>query len=70
MEAFIGDLDMATRRGKLSRSIDEIQLLFGEGDLVFITARGSIEGEPCTFVDLHRVADEKIVEHWGCPEKL
>ena len=63
-------VETATRRGKLSRSIDEIQLLLGQGDFVFITASGSIEGAPCTFVDLYRVEDDKIVEHWGFPEKL
>ncbi len=69
MEAFIRDLAAATRRGRLSRSIDEIQLLLGQGDFVFITASGSIETEPCTFVDLYRVADDKIVEHWGFPAR-
>ena len=69
MEAFIRDLAAATRRGRLSRSIDEIQLLLAQGDFVFITASGSIETEPCTFVDLYRVADDKIVEHWGFPAR-
>jgi predicted SnoaL-like aldol condensation-catalyzing enzyme len=70
MAAFIRDVEAATRRGKLSRSIDKIELLLGQGDFVFITASGSIEGEPCTFVDLYRVSDGTIVEHWGFPEKL
>ena len=32
---------------------------------MLIAASGSIEGEPGTFVDLYRVADNKIVEHWA-----
>ena len=27
-------------------------------------------GEPCIYIDLHRVEDEKIAERWGFPEKV
>jgi predicted SnoaL-like aldol condensation-catalyzing enzyme len=50
------------------RTIDEIKFLLGQGDFVFIAAMGTHEGEPCVYIDLYRVKDEKIVEHWGFPE--
>ncbi len=52
------------------RTIDEIKLLLGQGDLVFIAAKGTHEGEPCVYIDLYRVENLKIVEHWGFPEKV
>jgi predicted SnoaL-like aldol condensation-catalyzing enzyme len=64
--AFIRDLESATQH----RSIDEIKFVLGQGDIVFIAARGSLEGDPCVYIDLYRVEDEKIVEHWGFPEKV
>jgi hypothetical protein len=45
------------------RTIDEIKFLLGQADLVFIAAKGTHEGEPCLYIDLYRVEDEKIVEH-------
>lgn len=52
------------------RTIDEIALLLGQGDLVFIAAKGTHEGKPCAYVDLYRIQNEKIVEHWGFPEMI
>ena len=52
------------------RTIDEIKFLLGQGDFVFIAAKGTHEGEPCVYIDLYRVKDEKIVEHWGFPEMV
>ena len=52
------------------RTIDEVKLLLGRGDLVFIAAKGTHEGSPCVYIDLYRVEKEKIVEHWGFPEKV
>jgi predicted SnoaL-like aldol condensation-catalyzing enzyme len=52
------------------RSIDELKFLLGQGDFVFIAAKGTHESEPCAYIDLYRVEDEKIVEHWGFPEKI
>ena len=64
--AFERDLAVLTR----SRTIDEIVLLVGQGDLVFIAARGTHEGEPCDYVDLYRVEAGKLVEHWGFPQAV
>jgi predicted SnoaL-like aldol condensation-catalyzing enzyme len=52
------------------RTIDEVKLLLGQGDFVFIAAKGTHEGDPCVYIDLYRVEDEKIVEHWGFPERV
>lgn len=52
------------------RTIDKIKFLLGRGDLVFLAARGTHEGEPCVYIDLYRVQDERIVEHWGFPETV
>ena len=52
------------------RTIDEIRLLLGQGDFVFIAAKGTHDGEPCVYIDLYRMENEKIVEHWGFPEMV
>ena len=52
------------------RTIDEIKLLLGQGDFVFIAAKGTHESDPCVYVDLYRMQDEKVVEHWGFPEMV
>ena len=53
-----------------SRTIDDIVLLAGQGDLVFIAARGTHEGEPCAYIDLYRVEAGKLVEHWVFPQPI
>ena len=52
------------------RTIEEITLLLGQGDFVFIAAKGTHKGTPCLYIDLYRVENEKIVEHWGFPEAV
>ena len=52
------------------RTIDEIKLLLGQGDFVFIAAKGTHEGAACVYIDLYRVQDDMIVEHWGFPEAV
>jgi len=52
------------------RSIDEIKFLFGQGDFVFIAAKGSHELTPCVYIDLYRVENEKIAERWGFSEDM
>jgi hypothetical protein len=42
----------------------------GQGDFVFIAAKGSHEDDPCVYVDLYRVENGKIAERWGFPEKI
>jgi predicted SnoaL-like aldol condensation-catalyzing enzyme len=66
LAAFLRDLESAMQH----RTIDEIKFVLAQGDFVFIVARGSLEGEPCAYIDLYRVEDGKIVEHWGFPEKI
>lgn len=64
LEAFIQDVEVLTR----DRTIDEIRLLVGRGDLVFVAAKGTHQGEACAYIDLYRVEDDKVVEHWGFPK--
>jgi predicted SnoaL-like aldol condensation-catalyzing enzyme len=64
--AFIRDVDAATQH----RSIDEIKFVLGQGDFVFVAAKGSLQGDPCVYIDLYRVEGEKLAEHWGFPEKI
>ncbi len=52
------------------RTIDEIKILLGQGDFVFIAAKGTHEGDPCAYIDLYRMEDGKLVEHWGFPEMV
>ena len=47
------------------RTIEEMKLLLGQGDFVFIAAKGTHEEVPCLYIDLYRVEKEKIAEHWG-----
>src|ERR1700678_1643797 len=63
---FMRDVELLVQH----RTIDEIKFLLGQGDFVFIAAKGTHEGEPCVYIDLYRVKDEKIVEHWGFPEMV
>jgi hypothetical protein len=64
--AFLHDLGILMQH----RSIDEVVFLLGERNFVFIAVMGTVEGEPCVYINLYRVKDEKIVEHWGFPEKI
>jgi predicted SnoaL-like aldol condensation-catalyzing enzyme len=64
--AFKRDLEELTKH----RSIDEIKFVLGQGDFVFIAARGSHEGNLCVYVDLYRVEDGKIAERWGFPDEI
>jgi predicted SnoaL-like aldol condensation-catalyzing enzyme len=52
------------------RTIDEIKLLLVQGDLVFVAAKGTHEGDPCAYIDLYRVENLKVVEHWGFPQMV
>ena len=64
--AFEQDLAALTR----SRTIDEVVLIVGEGDLVFIAARGTHEAKSCSYIDLYRVEAGKLVEHWSFPQAV
>jgi predicted SnoaL-like aldol condensation-catalyzing enzyme len=66
LPAFLRDVESMTQH----RTIDEIRFVLGEGDFVFVAARGTLEGDPCVYIDLYRVEGQKILEHWGFPEKI
>jgi predicted SnoaL-like aldol condensation-catalyzing enzyme len=66
LAAFERDVDSLMQH----RTIDELAILLGQGDFVFIAAKGTHEREPCVYIDLNRVDDAKIAEHWGFSEKI
>ena len=63
---FLNDVEVLMQR----RTINEVKLLLGQGDFVFIAAEGTHESDQCVYIDLYRVEGEKIVEHWGFSEKV
>jgi predicted SnoaL-like aldol condensation-catalyzing enzyme len=64
--AFLSDMHRLIK----NRTIDDIKLALGQGDFVFIAAKGTHEGEPCVYIDLYRVEDGKIAERWGLSEQV
>ena len=66
VRAFEHDLERLVK----DRTIDEIKFVLGQGDFVFIAAKGSHKGEPCAYVDLYRVEDGKIAERWGFSDQV
>jgi predicted SnoaL-like aldol condensation-catalyzing enzyme len=65
----VGAFERDLERLIQNRSIDEIKLVLGQGDFVFIAAMGSVNGDPCAYIDLYRVEAGKIAERWGLPEQ-
>ena len=63
---FMRDVELVMQH----RTIDEIKILLGQGDFVFIAAQGTHEGEPCAYIDLYRMQNGKLVEHWGFAGKI
>ena len=52
------------------RTIDRIGLLLGQGDFLFLVAEGTHESKPCLYIDLYRVENLKVGEHWGFPQSM
>jgi hypothetical protein len=52
------------------RRIDEIKILIGQGDFVFIAAKGWTDGEFRAFADILRLENGKLAEHWGTVDEL
>jgi predicted SnoaL-like aldol condensation-catalyzing enzyme len=36
----------------------------------FVAAKGTHEGGLCVYIDLYRVENLKVVEHWGFPQMV
>ena len=66
VQAFLNDVQVLMRH----RTIDRIKLLLGQGDFVFLVAEGTHEEKDCLYIDLYRIENLKIVEHWGFPQPV
>jgi predicted SnoaL-like aldol condensation-catalyzing enzyme len=44
--------------------------VLGQGDLVFVAAKGSFDGDFRAFVDIYRLGNEKLAEHWRLIDQL
>ena len=66
VDAFMRDVEVLTK----DRTIDNIKLLLGQGDFVFLAAEGTHNDEPCVYIDLYRLEESKLVEHWGFPQPV
>lgn len=50
--------------GKMPRLNYDVQLIAAQNDLVVVFAKVVANGRPVAVVDIHRVRDGKLVEHW------
>ncbi len=66
VQEFLDDVQVLMQH----RTIDRVKLLLGQSDFVFLVAEGTHEGKPCLYIDLSRIEDFKIVEHWGFPQSV
>ena len=66
VQEFLSDVKVLMQH----RTIDRIKLLLGQGDFVFLAAEGTHERKPCLYIDLYRIEDLKIIEHWGFPQPV
>ena len=48
----------------------KVHRVLGEGNFVFTQSEGEWHGKPHAFLDLFRVADGKIVEHWDVIQEI
>jgi len=49
---------------------DRIHRLLAEGNFVLSVSEGSLNGVHCSFFDLFRVSDGKLVEHWDTSDAI
>jgi predicted SnoaL-like aldol condensation-catalyzing enzyme len=65
LSAFLEDLKKFNQPGKPTRTVDDITFILGEGDLVLVSAMGTLASKPCAYIDLYRAEGSTLVEHWG-----
>ena len=54
----------------ITSSYEKLHILIGQGNFVAALSHTKISGEDWAFIDLFRIKDEKIVEHWDIQEKI
>lgn len=52
------------------KTYDKLHRLLAEGNFVLSVGEGSLDGVHSSFYDLFRVAEGKLVEHWGTIEAI
>lgn len=57
-------LKQAMEAGKLTKLTYDVQLVAAQNDLVVVFARVTANAKDMAVVDIHRVRDGKLVEHW------
>ena len=66
LNAFVGSL---AEQG-LSMKYNEVHKLVGSGDMVAVLSEVDFAGTNMAVIDLFRVADGRIVEHWDVMEEI
>jgi predicted SnoaL-like aldol condensation-catalyzing enzyme len=61
--------DPASNEG-IAIKYDRMHRILAEGDFVLTVSEGSVNGVHCSFFDLFRVAQGKLVEHWDTTEAV
>lgn len=54
----------------ISSSYEKLHLLVGQGNFVAALSHTKVSGEDHAFIDLFRIKEGKIVEHWDIQEKI
>jgi predicted SnoaL-like aldol condensation-catalyzing enzyme len=66
----INGLQTYLRRNPAELSRSKIHRLIAEGDFVVVQSEGTLTHQPTLFYDIFRLAQGKIVEHWGVSQQL
>lgn len=62
-------LEAMAKQG-ITMEYNTVHKVLGEGNYVLAISEGSFAGQPTSYYDLFRVADDKIVEHWDVMETI
>jgi predicted SnoaL-like aldol condensation-catalyzing enzyme len=69
LEGFGKHVQEMTDKG-ISSSYEKLHILIGQGNFVATLSHTKVSGEDWAFIDLFRIKDGKIVEHWDIQEKI
>lgn len=69
LEGFGKHVQEMTEKG-ISSSYEKLHILLGQGNFVAALSHTKVAGEDHAFIDLFRIKDGKILEHWDIQEKI